>query len=378
MNEAPIVYPRRISHSPDVLVIGGGIVGLSIARALDDLGFRVDVLEAHTPGAGASNAAAGMLSPITESHERPDFLATLLEGRNLWPRWAEELQAETAIDVDFSPSGALLPAFDTAQLEGLDRIRSIAQELDEPVESVDPQALQSRYPEISPKVRQSLFLPGESTVDNVQVTSALSESLFRRGVIVHRQREVLDVVREGDSWRVSGEGWRVGAAHVVVAAGAWTPRIRGLPKIEMAPIRGQMISFHVPDWQWSGAIRCERHYSVRRRNGEVLIGATVEDAGFDASTTESAQSELVQFAHDLFPKLRWKAVQSHWAGLRPGTDDGRPVLGPAGDEEGLILATGHYRNGILLAPWTAARVAEFFKGDADAFLEAYLPDRFHS
>lgn len=376
MNEAPIVYPRRISHSPDVLVIGGGIIGLSIARALDDLGFRVDVLEAHAPGAGASNAAAGMLSPITESHERSAFLTTLLEGRNLWPRWAEELQSETAVDVDFSPSGALLPAFDTSQLESLDRIRNIAQQLDEPVESIDPQTLQSRYPEISPKVRQSLFLPGEATVDNVQVTRALSESLFRRGVIVHRQREVLEVAHEDESWQVSGEGWKISAAHVVVAAGAWTSRIRGLPKVELAPIRGQMISFQVPDWQWSGAIRCGRHYSVRRRTGEVLIGATVEDAGFDASTTESAQSELVQFAHELFPKLRWKAVQSHWAGLRPGTDDGRPILGPAGDE-GLLLATGHYRNGILLAPWTASLVAEYFKsGDAEAFPEAYRPQRF--
>ena len=378
MSEQPIVYPRRISHAPEVLVLGGGIIGLSIARALDDLGLRVDVLEAHQPGAGASNAAAGMLSPVAESPERPEFLRTLVEARNLWPDWAEQLRSETAIDLDFAQSGSLFPAFDTSEMEYLDRIRSAAQALGEPAETVDSQALQDGYPELSPKVRQALLLPDEARVDNTRVIEALSESLFRRGVIVHRQREVTKVHRDGDTLVTSGEGWHIASQFVVVAAGAWSSKIGGIPKLPLAPVRGQILSFHVPDWEWNGTIRCARYYAVKRGSGDLLVGATVEDAGFDASVTDSAKRDLVEFAHHLFPKLRWKAVHRHWAGLRPASSDGQPIIGPLA-EEGVFAATGHYRNGILLAPWTAKLVAEFFKsGDESVFPASSSPERFRT
>ncbi len=376
MSDSPIVYPRRISQSPDVVVIGGGIIGLSVARALQGLDLNVDVIEAHSPGAGASSAAAGMLSPLGESHDRPELARTLLEANRLWGAFAEGLESETGMGVGYAASGSLLPAFDTEQMESLDRIQAAADAVDEPFEAMEPADVERRYPELRGGVRRALRLPTDAIVDPVRAIEALSESLFRRGIIVHRQRTVERISEEGDGLVVQGDGWKVSAHSVVLAAGAWTNRIAGIGNVPVSPVRGQMISFLTPDWSWQGAIRTSRRYAVRRDTGELLVGATVEDAGFDASTTESARNELSDFAHSLFPKLRWKAVARHWSGLRPAMSDGIPVLGRLGSER-IVVATGHYRNGVLLAPWTAKWIRRLFRDQQiDDLPEAYRPDRF--
>lgn len=250
------------------------------------------------------------------------------------------------------------------------------------VEDVDLEGLRRWVPGISPDVRRALLLPGDHRVDNVQMCAALALALERKGVPVHYSSEVESVeIRQPEGTvLIHGHHWRKEARLLVIAAGAWSGLLPLLPPVPVRPVRGQMLLLGGVDWPWKGILRAGAgHYAVRRGATGLLIGATVEESGFNKHPTLGGIETLITFARRLVPGLAEARLESVWAGLRPGTPDGLPILGPVPGWPA-VLATGHYRNGILLAPWTARQVAQIVLSGSlegtEPEIRAFHPARF--
>jgi glycine oxidase ThiO len=374
-----------MTHS-DVLVLGGGIIGLAAARQLALRGLRVEVVERLQHGAEASMAAAGMLSPLGETTVPGPFLDACRASRDLWGSWVAALEGETGLSVDYDTSGCLLVALDEedeAGIERIDRIVRTARDLGERADEVEIAALRHWVPDITEAVCRAVHLPDEHRVDNVQLCAVLAQSLAKLEVPIHYGSEVVQVERRHPQGTVlvHGHHWRKEARLLVLAAGAWSGRIPGLPELPLRPVRGQMVLLGGVEWPWSGSLRQGDFYVVRRGATGLLVGATVEEAGFDKHNTVEGIEDLLAFARRLFPDIGRTRLETVWAGLRPGTPDGLPILGripgwPA------LAATGHYRNGILLAPWTARQVERLAlawgKGETESEIPEFSPQRFLS
>jgi len=360
---------------PDVLVLGGGIIGLACARELAGHGLAVEVLERLAAGAEASTAAAGMLAPLADLPAPGFFFDACRDARNLWSVWAGEIEEESGVAVEYDASGALLVALDELEEVELDVLWRAAAELGEPAEEIDLPTLRRSVPDASPGVRRALLLSGEHRVDNVQACAALAVAAARRGVVLTHGAEVLAVEPAGAGVKVTGKGWEKSAGLLVLAAGAWSGGIPGLPKLPVRPVRGQMLLLGGIDWRWNGILRAPHLYTVRRGATGLLIGATVEEAGFVKHPTVAGVGDLLAAARRLLPGLEDHRLETCWAGLRPGTPDGLPLVGPLPGWPAGIAATGHYRNGILLAPWTAREVAALAL-DGGPGPAAFSPSRF--
>ncbi len=362
---------------PDVLVVGGGLIGLLLARELVRAGARVEVVDDAQKGAASPNAA-GMIAPVAEGATDRDFTGLALRSRDLWRDLAPVLERESGASVDHDDSGALLPVLDADGRTALDRIRDLAVGFGESPRWVERPELDDLVPDLRPGIEQALLLPGEHRVDNRLATAAASESLRRSNVSIHRTA-IAEVVTAGHGVLARGDGFERAAGAIVICGGAWTPSIRGLPDLPVTPVKGQMIAFDRVEWPFTGAIRTPDFYAVRRAGGRLFIGASVERTGFDLSLTDDAAADLATGAADLLPALAGREPVAHWAGLRPGTPDGWPIVGPLG--KGLFVATGHFRNGILLAPVTAAILAPMVLGQGPddpslVVAPAMHPDRF--
>lgn len=359
--------------APDVIVIGGGIIGLSIARSLARRGADVEVLERGRPGHESSWAAAGMLAPLAEVPEPGPFFDACRASRDAWHHWAPDLEEETGIDLDYDRSGSLFVDPRPAMIR---RFETAAKSLGEPCMRVDPEALHTLVPDLDPAIRSALLLTGEHRIDNRAVCRALVRGLERRRVPVLGGCRVESIRTRRLEVEVAGPGFERAAARVVIAAGSWSGRFAGAPWLPVRPVRGQMLALEGISWPFIGSVRTADAYAVRRGRG-VVIGATVEEAGYDASTTEAGREVLVGITRRLFPGLATSPPVSYWSGLRPGTPDDRPLIGPL-ERDRLWVATGHYRNGILLAPWTAETLADAITGDPSSrdALAPFLPGRF--
>ncbi|HEY4589752.1 MAG TPA: glycine oxidase ThiO [Thermoanaerobaculia bacterium] len=363
---------------PDVLVLGGGIIGLAAARELALRGLRVEVVERLPAGAEASLAAAGMLSPFSEASSPGPFLDACRASRDLWGPWVATLEEETGLTVDYDTSGSLLVALDAEDEAELDRAIRSARDLGEQADEVDLPALRHWVPDITPAARRAVHLTGEHRVDNVQLCAVLALAAQKLGVLIHYDSEVERVelrLPEG-TVLVHGRHWRKEARLLVLAAGAWSGLIPELPPLPVRPVRGQVLLLGGVEWPWRGSVRQGLFYAVRRGATGLLIGATVEEAGFDKHTTVEGIEDLLAFTRRLFPGMGRTRLETVWAGLRPGTPDDLPLLGripgwPA------LAATGHFRNGILLAPWTAREVARLAFAEGEEIPEL-SPRRFLS
>lgn len=361
--------------SPDILVLGGGIVGLGCTWELRRRGWSVEILDAGHPGA-ASAASAGMLGPLAEAEKTGPFFTACRRSLELWDPWSEDLRSASGMDLDHDRSGSLLVEDDEpGRLQTLERL---AKDVGEPHEWVPRAELRRQIPDLAPEVREALLLPREHRIDNRLVCRALGETLERAGVSVLPEHRVLRVHAGRDSVELEGDGWRRSAARLLVAGGAWSGGIEGIPSLPVRPIRGQMLRLAGIQWPWLGNLRGPHFYAVRRAGDRLLVGATVEDAGETAVTTPGGLRQLRNFCARLLPGVLGRPVEASWAGLRPGTPDGLPILGPMPGSRGAVwIATGHYRNGVLLAPWTSQALASALtESNAEALPKDFLPDRF--
>lgn len=364
--------PRRKSY--DVVVVGGGIVGLACAWRAADRGLSVLVLDRDAPAAGASGVAAGMLAPVTEAEFGEESLLELnLESARLWPAFAAELAERSGIDVRYRETGALVVAADRDDAEELRRLHAFQRSLGLDAEWLAARDCRDLEPGLSPRVRGAILAPQDHQVDPHAVVRALVAALEAAGGELAAGSEA----RAVEPGCVSIDGRSIAAERILVAAGCWSGALAELP---VRPVKGQVLSLRA---RAAGApalaeriVRTPRCYVIDRGDGRVVLGATVEEQGFDATVTAEGAYRLLEAAFEVLPEVMELELVAAHAGLRPGSPDNAPLIGAA-DLEGVFVATGHHRNGVLLAPITAAAVAGLLTGaDAPDSVQAFAPDRF--
>lgn len=363
----------------DSIIVGGGIIGLGIGWRARQLGLSVLVLDRDDPPSAASTVAAGMLAPVTETTFGEDLLLRLnLQSARRWPGFAEELSLTSGINLADHPRGIMHIALDRDQSESLSRLFEHQQELGLEVQWLSSMACRRLEPGLHPSTRAGILAGGDWAVNPRRVLEALRIALTAAGGQVRHGSEVAQV--SGGSVRlVTGEV--LTAEQVVVAAGSWSGLIAGVPAYltkALRPVKGQILrlrSTAATPVPLNHTLRTEDVYLVPRPDGEVVAGATMEEKGFDTTSTAGGIFELLRAADELLPGIREMELIEVAAGLRPGTVDNAPILGTI--EPGLVIATGHYRNGVLLAPVTADGIAELLaKGDLPAELAGFGPGRF--
>jgi glycine oxidase len=375
--------------APDVLVIGGGVIGLSIAWRARERGMSVTVIERDTAGRGTSYVAAGMLAPVAEVEFGEDgrrLLELGLRSAELWPGFAEDLHAATGTDVGLMRTGTLLLARDGDEARELERQIAFRESLGLRTERLRPSEAREREPALAPTVRLALEAPEDHSVDPRLVLTALRDACAAAGVELRENARVMSIESHGrvTGVRIEGEpAGTVAAAQVVLATGAWSEQIEGLParaRVPVRPVKGQILRLR--DRAGPGllrrVVRFRGGYLVPRADGHYVLGATVEERGFELQPTAGGVHDLLRDARELVPGVSELELEEVCVGLRPGTPDNLPAIGP-GAIGGLTWATGHHRNGILLAPLTAELVVGLLAGSpADPLLGACAPARFAS
>ena len=365
--------------SPDVLIIGAGIIGCSIAHALADAGVRVRVFDTRLVGQGASQASAGVLAPYIEGHESSPLRSFGRRSLDLYDEFIARVSADSDSMVPYDRSGTIEVAFDEDELT---RFRATAATLDrEGVETrlLDDGELRETEPLVSTSARGALMISTHGFVGVPDLTEALAKAAVRRGAQFTVRSRVIAIRETEGHPVVETEAGVFTADRVVLAAGSWAGQIAiaGVQPVPVTPIRGQLVHLAWPTAQplrrvtWS--TDC---YIVPWRNGRVLVGATVEDAGFDERATAAGVRDLLEAACTLVPHLWQASFAEVRVGLRPAASDLLPIVGSSEVLAGLVYATGHYRNGVLLAPLTAALVGDLVvgRGEDEAFA-SFAPSR---
>ena len=359
-------FPQR--H--DVAVLGGGLIGLSVAWRAAARGLDVVLVERGDLGRGASHVAAGMLAPVAEADPGERELLELgLAAAARWPGFAEELGAAAGRDVGLREQGTLLVARDRDEAEALEREVVLRESFGLAVERLLPSDARRREPALATTVRAAALFGADHAVDPRRVANALQIACARAGVEFRIAAEVTAVV-PGEGVEVDPGGF-VGAAEVVVATGAWSDGLPGVPSVPVRPVKGQTVRLTGPPLL-ERTVRYEGGYLVPRQDGELVLGATMEEQGFDTAMTAGGLYELLRDASEVVPGVLELEVTETLAGLRPGTPDNRPLLGRFG---GVVWATGHHRNGVLLTPVTADLIADLLTGE-DRVPAAFSPARF--
>lgn len=366
-----------LAHSCDVIVAGAGVVGLSAARALAAAGARVIVVERRRVGCEASGAAAGMVAPQAgEPHTL--LLPLALRARDRHLQLAAELEEETGISVDLSRLGRLQLALDDPAAAALQGVVEAHHRLGLPAELLSGADVRDAEPNVNPAVRSAAYFAGDRRVDNVRLTRALAASAVLRGATLLTGRPVTGLLVEGG--RIAGvrTGAEVLRAPVVVnATGAWAGLLADDPQPPpVEPVRGQIVAFDLSPPLLRHVVWSGHGYLVPRSDGRVLAGSTLERAGFDKAVTAGGVRAILEMALSMVPALSDVRIADAWAGLRPGTPDALPVLGP-GARPGLIHACGLFRDGILLGPLVGEIAARLAQGsDPPADIGAFSLSRF--
>jgi glycine oxidase len=358
-----------VSDSPagsDVVVVGGGLIGLAVAWRLADRGVGVTVID-PTPVSGASRAAAGMLAPVSEvTYGEEPLLRLSIESLRRYPAFVEELEAATGHDVGLKQAGTLIAATDAGDRGMLTELHAFQQRLGLAATMLGSRECRALEPSLSPVVRCGLLVEGDHSVDNRRLAAALLDAATASGARLLPARATGLSVVDGRATGVVTDAGTVSADTVVLAAGPWSGSIDGVPEADRPPVRpvkGEILRLRahgtipVPHRTIRGLVNGQSVYLVTRADGEVVIGATMQDRGFDTTVRAGAVHDLLRDARTLVPGVDELDLVETLAALRPGSPDNAPMIGRA-HTDGLIIATGHHRNGVLLTPLTAELVTE--------------------
>lgn len=374
---------NQTGRTADVVIIGGGVIGLAVARALALRGIRnVLLLERGSLGAESSSAAAGMLAPQAEANRPHEFFSLTCQSRDMYPRFASALLEETGIDIQLDTTGTLYLAFTEHDADELEQRYDWQKKAGLPIEKLSAEAAKKLEPSICEDVRAALRFPLDTQVENRRLISALAAANERLGVRMETGTDVISLkVERGRVAGIETSRGFVATDRVVIAGGAWSSLLGAadiaLPNLRIKPVRGQMLCFEANPQIARHVIYSRRGYIVPRRDGRLLAGSTSEHAGFEKRVTAAGVQAILAAALEISPRIASLPMTDSWAGLRPRAADTLPVLGPCAEITGVFYATGHYRNGILLAPVTGELIAGAIVDQVfPPALNIFSPDRF--
>jgi glycine oxidase len=376
---------NRGNARPAIVVIGAGVIGLSVAWRLAQRAAAVTVFDKGAAGAGASHAAAGMLATCAEAEPGEEALVALGRASQArWPEFASELEDWTDLPVDLRSEGTLIVALTADDQARLRHSLEFQKSLGLPVEWISSAEARRREPHLAPGIAGAVLSPEDHQVDNRKLAAALRVAAERAGVTIREHCAVERILTSGG--RATGvalvDGTQVAADAVVLAAGAWSRRIEGLPadaRPPVRPVKGQMLALRMDPAAplLTHVLWAPGAYLTPRRDGRLIVGATVEEKGFDESLTAGGVLALLHATWRALPAVEELPIEEMWVGHRPGSRDDAPILGAA-PVEGLVYATGHHRNGILLTPITADAIARLvLDGEIDPVIAPFGIDRFH-
>lgn len=340
----------------DILIVGGGIIGMMTARELVLAGMNVTIVDQSEAGQESSWAGGGIISPLYP-WRYPEAVSALAKwGQEFYPEIIEDLLSETGLDPELVQNGLLTVA------DEQDNAIEWAKNWYPSLQLIDNKEVYELEPALSPELvddKPAIWMPGIRQVRNPRLVKTLKQYLLNKNVRILEHTEVNDFLTE--SGRITGVATSEGnfmADKVLVAGGAWSAKLLKNIEIKVKPVKGQMILFKTKP----GTVKCislnRDRYVIPRKDGRVLVGSTVEDSGFDKSTSTEAFEELRSEAYRLIPCLQKSDIEHHWAGLRPGSLDGIPYICPVPGIEGVFLNAGHFRNGVVLAPASARLAAD--------------------
>jgi glycine oxidase len=368
-----------VSRTPEVIVIGAGVVGCAIAFELARRKVPVQVVDERPVGMGATQASAGILAPYVEAHEGSPLYDLTVRSLNLFDQFIDCVSSESGHRILYRRTGTLDVAADEADMQALAATAERLSRREVAAKVVDGPTARLEEPQLTADVLGGLLIPAHGFVSANGLTSALAIAARRHGAVFEARR-VVRIKQAGDAAVVETDGGPLRGHAVVLAAGSWsgTVEIQGVAsRLPVRPVRGQLLCL---TWQGPAPRRVtlsRKCYLVPWDDGTVLVGATVEEAGFDERATVAGVRDLLEAAAELAPHAWTAGFGGVRVGLRPGTTDDLPVIGPSGVMPNLMYATGHYRNGVLLAPLTAKLVADaMLDNRLDEALPALSPTRF--
>ena len=374
----------------EVAIIGGGLAGLATAWRVGQCGVEVTVID-PAPGSGASNVAGGMLAPVSEAwFGEEDRLALDLAAHSLWRDFAKDLEAASGVDIGFRTEGTIQFAFDQDDLRALARTREFQLSLGLDVIELSGSKVRELEPLLSPNVLGASLVRSDHSVDNRALVVALIAACKANGVEFVKESAIgIEFDRESGQRKVRAVRTSrqfITASQIVVAAGAWSSQILGAESLGVRPILGEILkvaprsrAIKTITHTIRGTVRGFPVYLVPRANGDIIIGATEVETGFDLDPTAGGVFQLLRDAREVFPYLSEMRIVELMTGLRPGSPDNAPLMGPLADAVGLFAATGHYRNGVLLAPATGEVMSAYLTGKSiPDYASAFTPSRFTS
>jgi glycine oxidase len=369
---------NRDSSAPPAVVIGGGIIGLSLGWQLLRRGVPVVLFERDKVGRAASWAAAGMLAPHSEvGFEEEEFLRLGIESLREYPRFLDELSSDAGRRVPLDDRGTMIVGFHRDDTERIRRLYEFREELGLPVKWLPGSAGREIEPLLSPRITAAIWLPDDCQINNRDLIEVLKDAFVARGGVLREDTPVRSFVIEDDrAIAVRTDDEEIAASSVVVAAGCWSAQIEGI-KPPVRPVKGQIVSLRMNgEFEFRHVVRAPDAYLLPKNDGRLLVGATQEEMGFDLTPTAGPVMRLIERGWEAIPSIYDLAIDSIDVGLRPGSRDNEPLIGPT-EVSDLYYATGHHRHGILLAPVTAYALCDMIlDGKTSELLAPFHPSRF--
>ena len=333
----------------DFLIVGGGVIGMMMARTLSDSGADVTIVDKNELGQESSWAGGGIVSPLYPWRYRPEITALAEWSQGYYPKLAEELLQETGIDPEFRAGGMLM-----LRVHDEDDALAWAEKYNQPLTRVDADFIYKTEPGVAPGKEQAIWMPEVGSIRNPRLGQSLKRSLELRSNIRIIENVEIKGIREMDGYAIGVETANsvLSAGRVIVTSGAWSAGVlkEVLPDIPIQPVRGQMLVYKAEPGLVDRVVMLDGRYVIPRNDGHILVGSTLEYSSFDKQTTDEARESLMASARDILPALADLEPEYHWCGLRPGSPDGIPFIGEIPTMKKLYINAGHFRNGLVLAP----------------------------